>query len=50
MSVWYEIEDQEDVELSEDGKTLEINFNSDHNGNIYVEVPIDIIKKALKTK
>jgi hypothetical protein len=48
MSVWYEIEDQEDVELSEDGGTLEIKFNIDDNGSVYVEVPIKIIKKALE--
>ena len=37
MSEWFEIKNQEDVEISEDGKTLEILFNTNRFGNQYVE-------------
>lgn len=43
MSIWYDIKDKEDVSLSDDGKSLQINFDSDHNGNIWVEVPLEFI-------
>jgi hypothetical protein len=43
MSIWYEIKDKEDINLSDDGKSLQINFDSDHNGNIWVEVPLELI-------
>ena len=47
MSIWHEIKKQEDVELSEDGKTLEILYKHDHNGNKYIEIPVEFIKCAL---
>ena len=48
MSEWYEIKDQNDVELSEDGKRIEIMFNTNEFGNQYVEVPIEFITRVLK--
>ena len=47
MSEWYEIKDQDDVELSEDGKTLDVLFKSDNFGNHYVEIPVEYISKVL---
>ena len=43
MSIWYEIKDPEDVKLSQDGKTIEVNFTGDDNGNMYVEIPVKFI-------
>ena len=48
MSEWYEIKDQNDVELSEDGKRIEIMFNTNEFGNQYVEVPIEFITRVLE--
>lgn len=47
MSEWFKIKEQDDVEISEDGKTLEIWFNSNNFGNQYVEVPIEFVKNIL---
>ena len=47
MSMWYKIKDQEDVEISEDGKTIDVLFGGDHNGNNYVEIPIEFITNVL---
>jgi len=43
MSLWHLVKDIEDVELSEDKKTLEVLINSDRNGNNYIEIPIEFI-------
>jgi hypothetical protein len=48
MSYWYEIKKQEDVELSDDKKNIEILFNSDSFGNYYVEVPIEFVLNVIK--
>lgn len=45
MSMWYEIKDKDDVSLSEDGKSLQVNFDSNHNGNIWVEIPLEFIDR-----
>ena len=47
MSTWREIKKQEDVELSEDGKTLEVLYMSDYNGNNYIDIPIEFARQAL---
>ena len=47
MSLWYEIKDQDDVSLSDDGKTIYVCFNGNHNGNIYVEIPVGFVIKAI---
>ena len=47
MSVWYTIFRQEDVEVSEDGKTIDVLFSTDGSGNNYVEIPIRFIETAI---
>jgi hypothetical protein len=47
MSVWHEIKDKEDVSLSDDGKTIEVLFDGDDNGNIYVEIPVEFIRPLI---
>jgi hypothetical protein len=47
MSKWYKVEDAEDVEISEDGKTVEVMFNTDYAGNCYVEIPVEMLNKQL---
>lgn len=47
MSIRYTITDQADVELSEDGKELEIYFDRDNMGNKYVDIPVEFVKKLL---
>ena len=43
MSEWYEIKNKEDVEISKDGKSLEVLFNSNDWGNQYIIIPIEFI-------
>ena len=47
MSTWIEIKNQEDVELSEDGKTIEVKYNFDEFGNTYIEIPVEFIYYVL---
>ena len=47
MSLWKKIKDEDDVELSEDGKTLEVLYDTDKQGNYYIEIPIEIVRKAM---
>jgi len=47
MSQWYEVKDADDVELSDDGKTVEILFDTDDNGNRYVTVPVEVLARLL---
>lgn len=48
MSIWKKVKHQDDVELSEDGKTLEVFYDSDQFGSCYIEIPIEFVKKALE--
>ena len=48
MSEWHEIKDPDSVSLSEDGKTVEILFKTNRNGNVYVEVPVEFLVKLLQ--
>ena len=48
MSIWYEIKNKVDVELSDDKKSIEILYKNDNQGNYYVDVPIEFIKEILK--
>jgi len=48
MSEWFEIKDQDDVDLSEDGKRIEILIGYNEFGNQYIEVPIKFITRVLK--
>ena len=47
MSVWYEIKDIEDIDISLDGEELHILFDSDDTGNNYVSVPVEMVEKVL---
>ena len=47
MSTWVEIKNQEDVELSDDGKTIEVLYSSDQHGNNYIDIPVEFIKSVL---
>lgn len=47
MSIRYQILESEDIELSEDGKEIEVLFKSDRNGNNYVDIPVDFVKGLL---
>jgi hypothetical protein len=47
MSTWYAVAD-DDVELSEDGKTIYVDFYTDYSGNIYVEIPVSSVCELLK--
>jgi len=48
MSEWFEIKNQEDVKISEDGKTVDVLFNTNEWGNQYVEIPIEFIMNILE--
>ena len=48
MSKWYEIKDKEDINISEDGKMLQVNFGGDNDGNLWVEIPIEFITDIIK--
>ncbi len=48
MSTWIEIEDSNDVELSEDGKCLHVFYCWDNCGNNYISIPIEFVKKAIE--
>ena len=49
MSIWYDIKKTDEVNVSEDGKTLDILFDSkDYNGATYVQVPLERVKEVLK--
>ena len=49
MSIWYEIKDPDDIEISEDGKDFDVLFKDDFvNGNYYITIPIEMIKKRLR--
>lgn len=47
MSVWHTVKDIDDIDISEDGKTLEVLLNSDNFGNNYIEIPIEFVVKKL---
>lgn len=47
MSEWYEVKNPEDIELSDDGKYLDVLFAVNEGGNCYVEIPIELIRKLL---
>ena len=49
MSFWYEIKDN-NIELSDDGKTIEVLYKSDDFGNYYLELSVEHIKKLLESK
>ena len=49
MSIRYTIKDRDDIELSDDGKEVEVFLYSDLNGNYYVDIPIEFLNEILST-
>jgi len=47
MSEWWKVKDPDDVDVSDDGETLDVLFKTHYTGDCYVEIPIDFVKKAL---
>ena len=47
MSTWYDIEDPDDIDLTDDGKFIHIWFDGDEWGNKYVSVSVELIKALL---
>ena len=47
MSTWYDIEDPDDIDLTDDGEFIHIWFDNDVDGNKYVSVPVELIKDRL---
>lgn len=47
MSTWRKI-DKEDIDISDDGKELEVLVSDDRFGNNYIEISIDDILQLLK--
>ena len=41
MSEWFEVKDKGNIDLSEDGKSVYILFETNQFGNRYVEIPIE---------
>jgi len=48
MSEWRTIP-EEDIDLSEDGETIEVRTHSNEHGNVYVELPVGAVRKLLWT-
>jgi len=48
MSTWYDIENQEDVDLSDNGKEIHVLFGYDRDGNKYISIPIEFVKSLFK--
>lgn len=47
MSIRYEINDIDDLDISDDKTELEVLFCSNYQGNQYVDIPIEMIKECL---
>ena len=47
VSTWRKINDP-GVDISEDGQTIEVLFESDKMGNNYFEINVDHIKRLIK--
>jgi hypothetical protein len=45
VSIWHEVKNIKNLELSNDGKELHILYASDNQGNCYVSVPVELIKQ-----
>ena len=50
MSIWYDIENQEDVDLSDDGKEVHVLYNTNDQGSMYVLIPIVFVKHAIASQ
>jgi hypothetical protein len=49
MSRWYEAK-KEDIVLDEDGKTLDIYIFTDDSGNVYLEIPLEVLRPYFSDK
>jgi hypothetical protein len=47
MSEWYKPK-ADDIELSDDGKTLEISICANNSGNLYAEIPLSMLAQYFK--
>ena len=47
MSEWFTIKDKNDVSLSDDGETVQIRFRANYMGNVYIEIPVEMLVKLL---
>lgn len=47
MSEWIKVKDNEHVELSSDGKEVEVLLEQNRFGNVYVVIPVEFIRKVL---
>lgn len=50
MSFWKTIKNKEYVEVSDDGSTLDVLYDSDQHGNMYLEIPIEFVIEAIKSR
>jgi len=48
MSLWTCVDEQEDVSLSEDKQELHVRYGNDENGSLWLYIPIEIVKEAMK--
>ena len=50
MSAWRRITDKDDVQLSDDGTTIDVLVDTNEFGNEYIEIPVERIKALLMGK
>ena len=50
MSKWHEVIDNDNVGISEDGEKLQVKFDTDHDGNVWVEIPLNFIESETLNK
>ena len=47
-SIWFEIWDKDEVDLSDDGKELYIGFDHNRYGRLYISVPVALVREVLE--
>jgi len=50
MSEWFTIKDKNDISLSDDGETVQVRFKTNYMGNVYIEIPVELIVDLLKSE
>ena len=48
MSIWYEIENPDDIDFSEDGSEMHVLYKDDSSGNHYVAIPVKLVREKLE--
>ena len=48
MSIWYEIENPDDIDFSEDGEEMHILYKDDSKGNHYVSILVKLVREKLE--